>query len=59
MVHVEITEDKGVRCRQKMFYWRLTPVTARAGWTHVDVGNDQLCIPYVSFYGKVFHVGIR
>ena len=28
-------------------------------WRDVDVGNDQLCIPYISFYGKLFQVGIR
>ena len=32
-------------------------ITARAGWRDVDFGNDQLCIPYISFYGKFFQVG--
>ena len=59
MVHVEITKNKGVRCRQKMFYRRLIPITARAVWRDVDVGNDQLCIPYISLYGKLSQVGIR
>ena len=35
------------------------PITARAGWRDVDVGNDRLCISYISFYGKFFQVGIR
>ena len=34
-------------------------ITARANRRDVDVGNDQLCMPYISFYGKFFQVGIR
>ena len=49
MVCVEITKYKGVRCRLKMLYLRLIPITPRPGWRGVDVGNDQLCIPYFSF----------
>ena len=39
MVRVEITKDMSVLCRQKMFYWRMILITARAGWRNVDVGN--------------------
>ena len=33
------------------------PITARAAWRDVDVGNDQLRIPYIHLYGKFFQVG--
>ena len=35
------------------------PITARAGWRGVDVGNDQLRIPYIRLYGKFFQVVIK
>ena len=31
-------------------------ITARASWRDIDVGNDQLYISYISFYGKFFQV---
>ena len=58
-MRAEIANDKVVRGRQKMFYRRLIPITEGAGWRDVAVGNDQLCMPYISFYGKFFQVGIR
>ena len=49
MVRVGMTKDKGVRCRQKMFYRRLIPIIARASWRDVDVGNDQFVFPISAF----------
>ena len=57
MVRVKITKDKAVLCRQKVFYRRLIPIAAWAGWGNVDVGNDQFRVPNFSFYGKFFQVG--
>ena len=36
----------------------MIPVTARAGWRDVDVGNDQFRISYICLFGKLFQVGI-
>ena len=30
----------------------MVPIPARADWRDIDVGNDQLCIPYISLYGS-------
>ena len=50
---------KSPRIRVSGVVRRLIPITARAGWRDVDVGNDQLRIPYIRLYGKLFQVGIR
>ena len=57
MVRVEITKDNGVPVSSEDVLLKIDTHYCKSWLRDIDVGNDQLRIPYNRLYGKFFRWG--